>query len=217
VGPGVRRLTFGLLLASAASGAAYTLAPGPAFLALLGIGASQGRRAGALFLGGHFVGDVLWASLSLIAIIGARTFGTWVFDLLGLGCGLYLCWLGARAVAVRRSADGALSTDPRNPLARGLAFGLSNPKAYPVAVAMFTALLADHAASLGWSSFPWLLGAACAGFLAADIALVTVIGAAVVRRLYRRHALWVTRVSGLLFLGFGLHAIGSAIPGLARR
>src|SRR6185437_9864189 len=75
VGPGVRRLTFGLtgglLLASAASGAAYTLAPGPAFLALLGIGASQGRRAGALFLGGHFVGDVLWASLSLIAIIGA--------------------------------------------------------------------------------------------------------------------------------------------------
>ena len=29
----------------------YVLIPGPAFLALLGIGAGQGRRAGALFMG----------------------------------------------------------------------------------------------------------------------------------------------------------------------
>ena len=79
------------------SGAAYTLAPGPAFLALLGIGASRGRRAGALFLCGHFVGDVLWASLSLTAIIGARTIGTLLFDVLGLVCGVYLCWLGVRS------------------------------------------------------------------------------------------------------------------------
>ena len=90
-----------LLLASAASGAAYTLAPGPAFLALLGIGAGQGVRAGAFFLGGLFAGDVLWASLSLVAILGARSFGTLVFDLLGVTCGAYLCWLGVRALTAR--------------------------------------------------------------------------------------------------------------------
>ncbi len=143
-------MTFGLLLASALSGAAYTLAPGPAFLALLGIGASRGRRAGALFLCGHFVGDVLWASLSLTAIIGARTLGTLFFDCLGLVCGAYLCWLGFRSATARRGADGSVTTEPRRPLLRGLAFGLSNPKAYPVAVAMFTALLARYASALDW-------------------------------------------------------------------
>jgi threonine/homoserine/homoserine lactone efflux protein len=210
-------MTFGLLLASALSGAAYTLAPGPAFLALLGIGASRGRRAGAFFLCGHFVGDVLWASLSLTAIIGARTVGTLFFDVLGLVCGIYLCWLGVRSATARRGADGTVTTEPRRPLLRGLAFGLSNPKAYPVAVAMFTALLARYASALDWSAFAPLLAAACVGFVAADAVLVTVIGAAIVRRFYRRHALWVTRVSGVLFLGFGAHAIASAGPGVWRK
>ncbi|HXT79507.1 MAG TPA: LysE family translocator [Acetobacteraceae bacterium] len=210
-------MTFGLLLASSAAGAAYTLAPGPAFLALLGIGASRGRRAGAQFLCGHFVGDVTWASLSLVAIIGARTIGTLFFDLLGLLCGVYLCWLGARAVAVRRGGDGLLTSEPRRPVLRGLAFGLSNPKAYPVAIAMFTALLAGHANALGWGAFAPLLAAACIGFVLADIVLVAMIGAGLVRRFYRRHALWVTRVSGLVFIGFGLHAIASGAPSLAGR
>ena len=210
-------MTFGLLLASALSGAAYTLAPGPAFLALLGIGASKGRRAGALFLSGHFVGDVLWAALSLAAIIGARTIGTLFFDFLGLLCGIYLCWLGFRSATARRGADGSVTTEPRRPLLRGLAFGLSNPKAYPVAVAMFTALLARYASALDWSAFTPLLAAACVGFVAADAVLVTVIGAGVVRRFYRRHALSVTRVSGVLFLGFGMHAIATAGPGVWRR
>jgi len=210
-------VTPALLLASAASAAAYTLTPGPGFLAVLGIGANQGRRAGALFLGGHLVGDVVWASLALTAIIGARSFGTLPFDLLGLVCGLYLAWLGIRAMRVTRDASGRLSTDPRRPLLRGLAFGLSNPKAYPVAVAMFTALLAGAANTLDWSAFPPLLAAAFGGFLLADLVLIALVGAGAVRRFYRAHALWVTRASGVLFLGFGVHAIASAGPGLLRR
>lgn len=210
-------MTFGLLLASALAGAAYTLAPGPAFLALLGIGAGRGRRAAALFLCGHFCGDILWASLSLTAVIGAREIGTLVFDVLGLVCGVYLCWLGVRSATATRDADGTVTTEPRRPLLRGLAFGLSNPKAYPVAVAMFTALLARYAGALHWDAFAPLLAAACAGFVAADIVLISVIGAGVVRRFYRRHALWVTRVSGVLFIGFGVHAIATAGPGVWRR
>lgn len=100
---------------------------------------------------------------------------------------------------------------------RGLAFGLSNPKAYPVAVAMFTALLARYASALDWNVFAPLLTAACVGFVAADAVLVAVIGAAMVRRFYRRHALWVTRISGVLFLGFGVHAIATAGPGVWRK
>jgi threonine/homoserine/homoserine lactone efflux protein len=210
-------VTFGLLLASALAGAAYTLAPGPAFLALLGIGASRGRRAGALFLCGHFFGDVVWASLSLTAVIGARQIGTLFFDVLGLVCGVYLCWLGVRSALARRQADGTVTSEPRRPLLRGLAFGVSNPKAYPVAVAMFTALLARYASALDWGAFAPLLAAACLGFVAADVVLVSVIGAGVVRRFYRRHALSVTRMSGVLFVGFGVHAIATAGPGVWRQ
>ena len=203
-------MTPGLLLASAVAGGAYTLAPGPAFLALLGIGAGSGRRAGALFLAGHFAGDISWATLALVAIIGARTFGPTFFNVLGFGCGVYLCWLGYRAVTARRLDDGSTTFVPRDPLRRGLAFGLSNPKAYPVAVAMFTALLSEHAALLDWPALPPLLAAACVGFIVADIVLIVIIGAGPVRRWYRRHALWVTRASGVIFLGFGLQAMVSA-------
>lgn len=205
------------MLASALSGVAYTITPGPAFLALLGIGANRGRRAGAQFLAGHFVGDVLWASLSLVAIIGARTIGTLFFECLGVICGAYLCWLGFRSATARRGTDGTISTEPKRPIVRGLLFGLSNPKAYPVAVAMFTALLTRYADGLDWSAFAPLLAAACVGFIAADAVLVAIIGAAPIRRFYRRHALWVTRVSGVLFLGFGVHALATMGPGVWRR
>jgi threonine/homoserine/homoserine lactone efflux protein len=203
-------LTLELLVASAVAGAAYTLAPGPAFLALLGIGAGGGRRAGALFLAGHFAGDISWATFALVAIIGAKTLGTTFFSVLDAVCGVYLCWLGYRAVTARRLDDGTTTFVPRNPFRRGLAFGMSNPKAYPVAVAMFTALLAGHANALDWTALPPLLAAACCGFIAADIILIAIIGARPVRRWYSRHALWVTRASGVLFLGFGIQAIVSA-------
>ncbi|MGD0102490.1 MAG: LysE family transporter [Rhodopila sp.] len=211
-------MTLGLLIASSLSGAAVKLAPGPAFLALLEIGASRGRRAGALFMCGHFVGDLLWASLALTAIIGARTIGSLFFDILGLVCGVYLCWLGVRSATARRNPNGAFTTaEPRRPWLRGLLFGLSNPKAYPVAVAMFTSLLARYATALDWGAFAPLLAAACAGVVTADAVLIAVIGAGVVRQFYRRHALRVTRLSGVVFLVFGVHAIATAAPGVWRK
>ena len=142
------------LLGAAAAGAAYSLTPGPGFLALLGIGAAQGRGAGARFIFGHFAGDVLWSGLALAAIIGARQVGTTVFDLLGIACGVYLGWLGLRALRARRSAEGGPVQVVRRPYLRGLVFGLTNPKGYPVAVATFTALLAGQASQLDWPALP---------------------------------------------------------------
>ena len=203
-----------LLLPALLAAAAYTLTPGPAFLALLGIGAVQGRRAGVGFLVGHLAGDVVWASLALIAIIGAQSLGTAVFDLLGLACGAYLCWLGWKAASTRPGSDALAALGARRPLLRGLTFGLMNPKGYPVAVATFTSLLAGRSQDLSWERMPVLLLAAFAGFILADLILAYVIGAGMVRRFYRRHQLWVTRASGLLFIGFGLNALGPSVHGL---
>jgi threonine/homoserine/homoserine lactone efflux protein len=98
----------------------------------------------------------------------------------------------------------------------GGAHWLTNPKGYPVAVATFTALLAGQSEQLDWAALPPLLGAASCGFLIADVLLVALIGAAVVRRFYRRHELWIVRASGMLFIGFALVSVSQSVPGLLR-
>lgn len=193
---------------------AYTLIPGPAFLALLGIGAGQGRQAGALFMGGHLAGDILWSSLALVAIIGAKTIGTTFFDVLGVICGLYLGWIGWSALRARPKGDGGSLVKVEKPLRRGLIFGLTNPKGYPVALATFTALLAGSSDALDFSGLPILLAVSLLGFLTADIVLIGIIGAGIVRRFYRKHERVIVRLSGLLFIGFAVQALWHSAPGL---
>lgn len=192
----------------------YILIPGPAFLALLGIGAGQGRRAGAFFMAGHLVGDLVWSSLALVAIIGAKTMGTTLFDLLGLFCGVYLAWIGWKAFNARPRADGRGMMEVERPFRRGLVFGLTNPKGYPVALATFTALIAGSADALEFSALPVLLAVSFLGFVIADLILIGVIGAGVVRRFYRRHEAVIVKCSGLLFMGFAAQALWHSAPGL---
>jgi threonine/homoserine/homoserine lactone efflux protein len=205
-----------LLAAAALAGFIYGISPGPAVLALLGLSADRGRGAATRFVSGLLAGDAVWAALALVAILGAQTVGTLVFDLLGLACGGYLLWLGWGALRARPRADGAAPAIAR-PLLRGLAFGLTNPKGYPVAVATFTALLSSRAEQLHWSLLPALVLAAVAGSFLAYGILVLFCGTASARRFYRRHELWIGRVSGLVFIGFALHALAQALPGLMMR
>ncbi len=83
-----------------------------------------------------------------------------------------------------------------------------------MALATFTALLAGSANALDFDALPVLLVASLAGFLVADVILIAIIGAGVVRRFYRRHEQLIVRLSGLLFLGFAAQAIWHAAPGL---
>lgn len=203
-----------LLIGAFLAALSYVLIPGPAFLALLGIGAGQGRKAGALFMGGHLAGDVLWSTLALVAIVGARSVGTTIFDILGLFCGAYLGWIGWTALRARPAGENRALLTVERPLRRGLIFGLTNPKGYPVALATFTALLASSANALEFNTLPALLGVSLIGFLVADLILIVIIGTSVVWRFYRRHELAIVRLSGLLFMGFAVQAIWHAAPGL---
>ena len=203
-------LLFGAFLAALL----YVLIPGPAFLALLGIGAGQGRKAGAMFMGGHLAGDLLWSALALVAIVGAKTIGSTVFDILGLFCGFYLAWIGWNALRAKPRGENQPLMAVERPYRRGLIFGLTNPKGYPVALATFTALLAGSSNALDFHALPALLAVSFLGFLVADIILIGIIGASVVRRFYRRHELAIVRLSGVLFMGFAVQAIWHAAPGL---
>jgi threonine efflux protein len=203
-----------LVSSAAVAGFVYGITPGPGVLAVLGIGADRGRRAGAAFLVGHLAGDVIWSTLALVAIIGVTSINSLVFDILGAVSGVYLFWLGWRAVRVRRSAGGAVDAPVRRPLLHGLIFGVTNPKAYPVAVATLTALLSAQAGLLTWGMLPTLVLASCLGGLAAYVILVAIIGADAVRRTYRKYEVAITRASGVMFIGFSLNALYHAVPGL---
>ncbi len=205
-----------ILLAAAVAAYLYVISPGPAFLALFTLSAAKGRRAGAWFICGHLVGDVTWGGLAVAAILGASRLGSTLFELLGAACGLYLIYLGARAVATRKDAPPRAIGASR-PLATGLAFGLTNPKAYPVALAMFSAIVAPYVGGLSLNDAPQLLAAAMVGFLAADATLIFAAGLPAVRRFFLAHGVIVTRVVGAVFIAFGAKSLYDAAGGALRR
>ncbi|MCC7275025.1 MAG: LysE family transporter [Alphaproteobacteria bacterium] len=200
-----------VLFAAWLGGAIVVLTPGPAVLALIAIGAAQGRRAGAAFIVGHLAGDLWWSVLALAAMVGAQSLAPRLFQGLALVCAAYLLWLGIAAMRARADRGGQTIPIARHPLRRGLLFGMINPKSYPVTLSVYTALLGHDVAALTWSNAPLLLAACFAGFLAADAILVWLVGIPPVRWLYRRHELWVVRGTGAMFVFFALTTAWQAL------
>ncbi len=205
-----------ILAATLAAAYLYVVTPGPAFLALFTLSASRGRVSGAWFIIGHLIGDVTWGALAVAAIIGANRIGPTLFEGLGLVCGLYLIYLGWRAVTTRKDAPPRTIGASR-PLATGMAFGLTNPKSYPVALAMFSAIVAPYIGVLTMADVPQMFVAAFAGFLLADATLIFAAGLPAVRKLFLTHGIAVTRVVGVIFILFGARSISEAAGSAMRR
>ena len=209
-------MTLALFFATSLAGFAYVISPGPAFLAVFALAAQQGRGAAARFVTGHLVGDVTWGALAMAAIIGVNQIGPLLFEALGLFCGVYLVYLGLKAVLTRKDAR-AVPVGASSPLLTGVLFGLTNPKAYPVATAMFTAIALPFVGRLGWTDAPKLLGAAFVGFLLADAVIVFSAGLPAVRRFFATHGRVVTRAVGVVFIAFGAKSIADAGRSFAAR
>ncbi len=209
-------MTLPLFLATALAGFAYVISPGPAFLAVFALAAAEGRPAASRFLFGHLAGDVFWSALAIAALVGANQLGPTLFDILGLGCGGYLVYLGWTALTARRSARPE-PIGARRPATTGILFGLTNPKAYPVATAMFAAIALPYADRLTWRDAPVLLCAAFVGFLPAYGLIVFAAGLSRVRRFFAAHQVGITRTVGAMFLAFGGRTLWDAGRGLALR
>jgi threonine/homoserine/homoserine lactone efflux protein len=202
-----------LAAAAALAGFIYVITPGPAFLALFALGASRGRAFALRFMIGHLAGDMVWGGLAIAAIVGVSALGPALFDLLGIACGVYLVWLGVKAIRAVDAAGGSVA-GAEHPLRTGLVFGLTNPKAYPVSLAMFGALVAPFGDRISLAALPSLGLGALAGFVLADAALLFWIGLPAVRRFFARHGLWVTRLVGVTFVLFGAKSMADGARGL---
>jgi threonine efflux protein len=205
-----------LFLATVLAGFIYAVTPGPAFLAVFALAAQHGRGAGARFLFGHLAGDVVWGGLALAAIVGVNQIGPALFDALGVGCGLDLVYLGGRAVLARGKGPSAPVGSLR-PVRAGLAFGLTNPKAYPVSLAVFTALTVRYAGAIGWDTAPGLMAAAILGFLAGYVVILFWAGLPAVRRFFLTHGRLVGRIVGVTFILFGIKSMADAGRSIAGR
>ncbi len=195
-------MTFVLFLTAVFAGIVYVVTPGPATLAVLGITAAHGRWRGLAFFLGHGVGDLTWSALALAALLGASRLGPELFHLLGLACGLYLVWLGVRAVtAVGGGASGSVGAAA--PIRTGMIFGLTNPKAYPFSLAMYGALSVGVGPSLDLAGAAGLFAATTIGMAIGDLLTVAWTGLPAVGRLFVRFRGPVSRAIGLLFVAFG--------------
>ncbi len=139
-----------------------------------------------------------------------------LFEILGLFCGAYLIFLGVRAL-MAKEASGTTVIGGRHPLVAGLIFGVTNPKAYPVSVAMFTVLVGHYSGLLTWDLAPFVMLVAFLGFILADIILVAVAGLPAVRRFFLTHGLIVTRLVGLTFVLFGAKSVSDAVQSYRQR
>jgi threonine/homoserine/homoserine lactone efflux protein len=207
-------MTTELLFSLIAGGMLYVLVPGPATLAALNYSATLGRFATAKFLAAHLLGDLVWSILAILAIIGVSRLGPGLFDALGVVCGLYLVWLGFNVLRAKEAGSMSLAG---NPIRVGLIFGLTNPKAYPFALAMFTALIGRFGDTVAAASLPGVLAAVFVGFVLADLIVVAWTGLAPIRRAFARHGRIVARATGILFILFGAKTLHDALSSSARR
>lgn len=208
-------MTPSLFAAAVLAGVVYAVTPGPATLAVLGLSVQHGRGASVRFLLGHGVGDMAWSVLALAALLGASRLGPQLFGLLGIACGLYLSWLGFRALTARSAEAPVIGG--RRPLLTGIAFGLTNPKAYPFALAMYGALAVQAGPALGLDTAVLLFLATTCGIALGDLAAVAWTGLPVVARVFLRFRSAIQRSMGGLFLAFGLKTTWDAGRALLAR
>lgn len=202
-------MTPAMFIATLVAGFVYSVIPGPAVLLVFTLAAQHGRGMGAKFLAGHMAGDIVWSAMAFASILGVSQMGPMLFEVLGAGCGLYLIYLGIKAMFAKSIGEAPVLRGHR-PYRTGFLFGLTNPKAYPVAVAVFTALLARYAMELSWSSLPLMGLAAWIGIVLGYVATLFWAGLPLVRRFFLTHGVIVTRVIGMTFVLFGAKSIVDA-------
>jgi threonine/homoserine/homoserine lactone efflux protein len=195
------------LLAFAVLAAVLTITPGLDTVLVLRTTARQGRRAGFAAALGISLGCLGWALASVLGITALLAASRLAYEILRwLGVG-YLCWLGIRALwgARRGAPPTAPSTvDLRAPAAfrTGLTTNLLNPKVGAFYVSVLPQFLpAGVNPLLGATALAAVQVLEGIGWLSLVILAVDRAGRWLSTPAVRR---WLDRLTGVVFLGFGL-------------
>ncbi|KAA6043680.1 threonine export protein RhtC [Pantoea sp. Bo_7] len=188
------------------------MSPGPDFFFVSQTAASRSRKEAMMGVLGITLGIVVWAGVALMGLHLLLAKMAWLHEIIMVGGGLYLLWMGwqllrsARQRHKQPQSDAPVVELPKRGMSflKGLLTNLSNPKAIIYFGSVFSLFVGnDVGAATRWGLFLLIIAETFAWF-----ALVTAIFALPwMREKYQRMAKWVDGMAGVLFAGFGIHLI----------
>ncbi|TFZ53777.1 threonine export protein RhtC [Serratia proteamaculans] len=189
------------------------MSPGPDFFFVSQTAASRSRREAMMGVLGISLGIVVWAGVALMGLHLILQKMAWLHQIIMVGGGIYLCWMGWQLLRSARSQNAQTLAAPEVKVAlpkpgrsfiRGFLTNLSNPKAVIYFGSVFSLFVGDDVgAGARWGLFLLIIAETFVWF-----SLVAVVFALpTMRRGYQRLAKWIDGLAGVLFTGFGLHLI----------
>ncbi|MDR4896207.1 threonine export protein RhtC [Yersinia kristensenii] len=187
------------------------MSPGPDFFFVSQTAASRSRREAMMGVVGISLGIVVWAGVALMGLNLILQKMAWLHEIIMVGGGLYLCWMGWQLLKSARSKQNvsegevpvALPARGRT-FVRGFLTNLSNPKAVIYFGSVFSLFVGDDvSAGARWGLFVLIIAETFVWFSI----VACVFALPVMRRGYQRLSKWIDGLAGVLFTGFGIHLI----------
>ncbi|CFB69908.1 threonine export protein RhtC [Yersinia enterocolitica] len=187
------------------------MSPGPDFFFVSQTAASRSRREAMMGVTGISLGIVVWAGVALMGLNLILQKMAWLHQIIMVGGGLYLCWMGWQLLKSARSKRDTSEPEVQVALpARGRTFlrgfltNLSNPKAVIYFGSVFSLFVGDNVtAGARWGLFVLIVAETFVWFSI----VACVFALPVMRRGYQRLSKWIDGLAGVLFAGFGIHLI----------
>ncbi len=188
------------------------LSPGPDFFFVSQTAVSRSRREAMMGVLGITVGVMVWAGVALLGLHLILEKMAWLHNIIMVGGGLYLCWMGYQMLRgafkkVPQDSEAAVEVELAKggrSFLKGLLTNLANPKAIIYFGSVFSLFVGD---SVGSAERTILFVMIAAETFAWFTLVASLFALPRIRRGYQRLAKWVDGVAGALFTGFGIHLI----------
>jgi threonine efflux protein len=188
------------------------MSPGPDFFFVSQTAASRSRKEAMMGVLGITLGIVIWAGVALMGLHLILEKMAWLHEIIMVGGGLYLLWMGWQLMRSARQRHKQPQTEapevelPKKGMSflKGFLTNLSNPKAIIYFGSVFSLFVGNDVGAMErWGLFLLIIGETFAWFtlVAAIFAMPWM------RDKYQRMAKWVDGMAGVLFAGFGIHLI----------
>src|SRR5471030_67445 len=190
------------------------VSPGPDFFFVSQTAASRSRKDAMMGVVGITLGVAVWAAVALMGLHLILQKMAWLHEIITIGGGLYLCWMGWQLLKSARAKKSAGETEIAETAVtlpaggrtfmRGFLTNLSNPKAVIYFGSVFSLFVGDGVSSAARGGlFIMIVAETFAWF--SIVALVFALPK--MRRGYQRLAKWIDGVAGVVFTGFGIGLI----------
>ena len=187
------------------------ISPGPDFFFVSQTAVSRSRKEAMLGVLGITAGVMVWAGVALLGLHIILEKMAWLHNIIMVGGGLYLCWMGYQMLRGALKKSAASTHEPQVELARGgqsfikgLLTNLANPKAIIYFGSVFSLFVGDNVGSgERWGIFLLIALETFAWFTL----VASLFALPAMRRGYQRIAKWIDGFAGALFAGFGIHLI----------